>query len=62
MTDEARKLLKQEVPKMASSLALITSNFFTQVSANLLMKVANDEFNVRFFRDHEKAMNWIRKQ
>lgn len=62
MTDEARAHLKSELPEMASCLALITTNIFTQISANLLMKVANDDFKVRFFRDHEKALNWAKKQ
>ncbi|MCB9224373.1 MAG: hypothetical protein R2780_05910 [Crocinitomicaceae bacterium] len=62
MTDEARSLLKNELPAMASALALMTNNVFTQISANLLMKVSNDDFKVKLFRDHEKALDWVREQ
>ena len=62
MTDEARALLKNELPKMTSCLALMTNNIFTQISANLLMGVSSDDFKVRFFRDPEKAIKWVIEQ
>jgi hypothetical protein len=62
MTNEARNMLKNDVPKMTTSLALMTNNVFTQLTANLFMKLTNDEFNVKLFKNHEKAVNWIKEQ
>lgn len=62
MTNEARKMLKKQVPKMTTSMALMTSNPFTQITANLFIKLSNDDFNVRLFRDHSRAINWIKAQ
>lgn len=62
MTDAARSLLKNELPPMTSCLALITNNIFTQISANLLLKISNKDFKVKLFKDHEKALDWVKKQ
>ncbi|MCB9224374.1 MAG: hypothetical protein R2780_05915 [Crocinitomicaceae bacterium] len=62
MSSGARNMLRKEVPLMTTSMALMTTNPFTQLTANLFLKIRNDNFKVRLFRDHEKAVSWLKEQ